>query len=71
MAKLVNSREREEQMVVAAGIKRPQNRVAKQGQGLSPGVGMSGLGLVLHNEECAGWGGSVTRVSPRTETSHR
>lgn len=53
--------------MVAAGVKRPQSRVAKQGQGLSPRVGVSGIGMVWRNEECAGWGGSVTRVSPRTD----
>lgn len=37
-SKLVNSRGREEQTVVAAGIKRLQSMVAKQGQGLGPGV---------------------------------
>lgn len=55
----------------AAGVKRPQSRVAKQGHGLIPGVGVSGIGLVLRNEGCAGWGGSVTRVSPWMETLHR
>lgn len=48
----------------AASVKRQQSRVAKQGQGLSPGVGVSGIGLVLRNEGCAGWGGS-DKVSPR------
>lgn len=70
-SKLVNSREREEQKVAAAGIRRLlHSTVAKQGQGLSPGVQVSGIGLVLCNEECAGWGWSVTGCFP-IQTSHR
>lgn len=70
-SKLVNSRGREEQTVVAAGIKRLQSVVAKQGQGLGPGVERLEQTWCCERLSVLGGGWSVTRVFPHTETSHR